>query len=60
MGWLCDWEGQPPDVLVVSGTRSPEEREEIERIVINPVHSENPVLRFEKCLDSITLAVTAG
>ena len=60
IGWLCDWEGQPPEVLVVSGTRSPEEREEIERVVKNPLRSGWPDLRFEKCLDAVTLALTAG
>jgi hypothetical protein len=58
MGWLCDWEGQPPDELVVSGTRSVAEREEIERIVLNPMRGEHPMLRFEKCLDSVGLAIT--
>lgn len=60
IGWLCDWEEQPPDVLVVSGTRSPEEREEIERIVKNPMRGDWPELRFEKCSDAVTLAVTDG
>jgi hypothetical protein len=55
IGWLCDWEGQPPGVLVVSGTRSVEEREEIERIVKNPLRGDWPELRFEKCLDAVTL-----
>lgn len=59
IGWLCDWEEQPPDVLVVSGTKSPAEREEIERIVKNPLRGDWPELRFEKCLDAVTPAVTA-
>lgn len=60
MGWLCDWEGQPPEELVVVGTRNWGEREEISRILMNPCRSEHPVLRFEKCLDPVTLAITAG
>jgi hypothetical protein len=47
-------------VLVVAGTRSVEEREEIERIVKSPLRGNWPELRFEKCLDDVTLAVTEG
>jgi hypothetical protein len=60
VSWLCDWEDHPPDVLVVSGTRNKEERTEIEAIVMTPGRSEHPELRFEKCLDAITLAVNDG
>ena len=60
MGWLCDWEGQPPDELVVVGTRSHEERAEITNIVENPARAWYPKLSFEKTLDAVTLAITNG
>jgi len=32
IGWLCEWESEPPEVFIVSGTRSEEERDEIRRL----------------------------
>lgn len=60
MGWLCDWASEPPEVLVVVGTSSPAEREEIRAIVQNPCRVSQPKLMFEKCLDHVTLAITAA
>jgi len=60
IGWLCDWEGECPEVLVVSGTRSKEQREEVRAIVQNPYREVRPVLRFERCLDTGLLAITDG
>lgn len=54
ISWLCDWESEPPEVLVIVGTRSVEEREEISAVVKNPLRDETqPVLRFDKCLDVV-------
>jgi hypothetical protein len=55
---LCDWEGVCPEVLVVSGTRSAEEREEIRAIVENPYRDAHPELRFERNLDKVMLEIT--
>ena len=57
IGWLCDWNGVCPEVLVVSGTRNAGEREEIKAIVENPCRDEHPVLRFERNLDDVTLDI---
>lgn len=53
MGWLCDWEGEPPEVLVVVGTRTFQERQVIKQIVNTRVQGGKPVLGFEKSLDAV-------
>lgn len=50
LGWLCEWESKPPKVLVVSGTRSKEEREDIERVMEKSVEMEMK-LKFGRALD---------
>jgi hypothetical protein len=57
IGWLCDWE-VCPEVLVVSGTRTPRERAEIRAIVENPYRDVHPELRFERNLDKPMLEIT--
>lgn len=53
IGWLCDWEGEPPEVLVVVGTRTFQERQVIKQIVNTRVQGGKPVLGFEKSLDAV-------
>lgn len=50
LGWLCEWESRPPEVLVVTGTRSKEEREDIERVMERSVEM-GMELRFGKRMD---------
>ena len=50
LGWLCEWANLPPNVLVVGGTRSEGEREEISLICGKSIEA-GMKLEFGRYLD---------